>query len=243
MSAGLPAAALLAALAVFAVADPSTPNAAPVSFAGPAVRTVATTTQGQTGPDSAQVSAFFVALAASDPLVCAMAVDQLGNGWGWHGARSGVGSFRDVPATTRAALDALNQSVEDQRAVPFLAANLGSANSCLRRAAGVMLGASDLPAAVQALRTAYSSPEARVREAAAFGLGTREDSTSMEALIRGLKDAVFIAEQLKRASVEIDHRWVNLDAPVKALGKYEVPVRLAAGVVASLKFWVVGKDK
>ena len=52
-----------------------------------------------------------------------------------------------------------------------------------------------------------------------------------------------IAEQLKRANVEIDHRWVALEQPVKALGKYEVPVRLSAGVVASLKFWVVGKDK
>lgn len=52
-----------------------------------------------------------------------------------------------------------------------------------------------------------------------------------------------IAEQLKRANVEIDHRWVELDQPVKALGKYEVPVKLAAGVVATLKFWVVGKDK
>jgi large subunit ribosomal protein L9 len=52
-----------------------------------------------------------------------------------------------------------------------------------------------------------------------------------------------ITEQLKRANVEIDHRWVVLDQPVKALGKYEVPVRLAAGVTATLKFWVVGKDK
>jgi len=52
-----------------------------------------------------------------------------------------------------------------------------------------------------------------------------------------------IGEQLKRAGVEIDHRAIQLDQAVKALGKYEVPVRLAAGVVASLKFWVVGKDK
>jgi len=52
-----------------------------------------------------------------------------------------------------------------------------------------------------------------------------------------------IAEQLKKANVDIDHRWIQLDAPVKALGKYEVPVRLAAGVIAQLKFWVVGKDK
>lgn len=52
-----------------------------------------------------------------------------------------------------------------------------------------------------------------------------------------------IAEQLKKANVEIDHRWVQLEAPIKALGKYEVPVRLAAGVAATLKFWVVSKDK
>ena len=52
-----------------------------------------------------------------------------------------------------------------------------------------------------------------------------------------------IADQLKKANVEIDHRWIQLDQSVKALGKYEVPVRLAAGVVATLKFWVVGKDK
>jgi len=52
-----------------------------------------------------------------------------------------------------------------------------------------------------------------------------------------------IQEQLKRANVEIDHRWVELDQPIKALGKYEVPVRLSAGITATLKFWVVGKDK
>lgn len=52
-----------------------------------------------------------------------------------------------------------------------------------------------------------------------------------------------IADQLKKANVEIDHRWVQLDGAVKALGKYEVPVRLHSGVIASLKFWVVGKDK
>ena len=52
-----------------------------------------------------------------------------------------------------------------------------------------------------------------------------------------------IAEQLKKAGVEIDHRWVQLDGAVKALGKYETNVKLAAGVAATLKFWVVGKDK
>lgn len=52
-----------------------------------------------------------------------------------------------------------------------------------------------------------------------------------------------IGDQLKRAGIEIDHRNIALDQPIKALGKYEVAVKLAAGVNASLKFWVVGKDK
>ena len=52
-----------------------------------------------------------------------------------------------------------------------------------------------------------------------------------------------VAEQLKKAGVDIDHRWIQLDQPIKALGKYESSVRLAAGVIATLRFWVVGKDK
>ena len=52
-----------------------------------------------------------------------------------------------------------------------------------------------------------------------------------------------IADQLKRAGVDIDHRTIQLDQAVKALGKYEVPVRLSASVTANLKFWVVSKDK
>jgi large subunit ribosomal protein L9 len=52
-----------------------------------------------------------------------------------------------------------------------------------------------------------------------------------------------IADQLKRAGIDIDHRTIQLDQAVKALGKYEVTVKLAAGVNAALKFWVVGKDK
>ena len=52
-----------------------------------------------------------------------------------------------------------------------------------------------------------------------------------------------IGDQLKKAGIEIDHRKIELDHPVKALGKYEVNVRLQAGVVAVLKFWVVGKEK
>jgi large subunit ribosomal protein L9 len=52
-----------------------------------------------------------------------------------------------------------------------------------------------------------------------------------------------LVDQLKKAGVDIDHRQIVLEAPIKALGKYEVPVKLAAGVVANLKFFVVAKAK
>lgn len=52
-----------------------------------------------------------------------------------------------------------------------------------------------------------------------------------------------ISEQLAIAGIDIDHRRIELDEPIKALGKYETDVRLQAGVTARLKFWVVGKDK
>lgn len=52
-----------------------------------------------------------------------------------------------------------------------------------------------------------------------------------------------ISEQLAKANLKIDHRRIKLAEPVKALGKYEVEVKLLSDVVANLKFWVVGKEK
>lgn len=51
-----------------------------------------------------------------------------------------------------------------------------------------------------------------------------------------------IGEQLKVAGVEVDHRKIELPEPVKALGKYEVPIKVGAGVKATLKFWVVAQE-
>jgi large subunit ribosomal protein L9 len=52
-----------------------------------------------------------------------------------------------------------------------------------------------------------------------------------------------LASQLEVAGVEIDARKILLSEPTKSLGKYEVEVKLGAGVVATLKYWVVGKDQ
>jgi large subunit ribosomal protein L9 len=51
-----------------------------------------------------------------------------------------------------------------------------------------------------------------------------------------------LGEQLAVAGVDIDHRKIVLGEPVKALGKYEAPVKLGASVEATLKFWVVAQD-
>jgi large subunit ribosomal protein L9 len=51
-----------------------------------------------------------------------------------------------------------------------------------------------------------------------------------------------ITEQLKVAGIDLDHRKLKMDEPIKALGKYEIEVKLHGDVTATLKFWVVGKD-
>jgi large subunit ribosomal protein L9 len=51
-----------------------------------------------------------------------------------------------------------------------------------------------------------------------------------------------IADQLEKAGVTLDHRKIRLDEPIRALGKYEVEIKVHSDVSASLKFWVVGKE-
>lgn len=51
-----------------------------------------------------------------------------------------------------------------------------------------------------------------------------------------------LAEQLRVAGHDVDHRKIGLKEPIKALGKYEVEVKLSAGVNATLKFLVVAAE-
>ncbi len=52
-----------------------------------------------------------------------------------------------------------------------------------------------------------------------------------------------LSQQLAVAKIEVDSRRIQLPEAIKAVGKYEADVKLGAGVIAVLKFWVVGKDK
>jgi large subunit ribosomal protein L9 len=48
-----------------------------------------------------------------------------------------------------------------------------------------------------------------------------------------------IADLLKAQGFEIDRRIIQLDEPIRALGVYDVPIRLHAEVEAKVKVWVV----
>src|SRR4030042_1118347 len=50
-----------------------------------------------------------------------------------------------------------------------------------------------------------------------------------------------IAALLKEEGFEIDKRNVLLDEPIKALGIYEIPIKLHSEVTAKIKVWVVKK--
>jgi large subunit ribosomal protein L9 len=48
-----------------------------------------------------------------------------------------------------------------------------------------------------------------------------------------------LAELLKAEGVPVDHRWVQLEEPIKKLGAYTIPVKLHPEVVAQVKLQVV----
>jgi large subunit ribosomal protein L9 len=62
----------------------------------------------------------------------------------------------------------------------------------------------------------------------------------------GEEDKVFgavtsqvLADLLKEKGFDIDRRKIQLDEPMKALGVYEVPIKLHPDVEAKVKVWVV----
>ncbi len=50
-----------------------------------------------------------------------------------------------------------------------------------------------------------------------------------------------VCDALHEEGVEVDHRKIVLDQPIKHLGVYTVDVKLAPEVVAKVKVWVVAK--
>lgn len=57
--------------------------------------------------------------------------------------------------------------------------------------------------------------------------------------IFGAVTTKMVAEALKEKGYDIDHRKIEIEKPIKALGIYEVKVKIHAEVTASVKTWVV----
>ncbi len=86
-------------------------------------------------------------------------------------------------------------------------------------------------------------------KAAATGLKERVEALTVTITRQaGEEDKLFgsvtsrdVADAMADAGVEVDRRAVQLDAPIKATGNFEVSVKLHQDVVATLKLWVVAK--
>lgn len=48
-----------------------------------------------------------------------------------------------------------------------------------------------------------------------------------------------IAEALTEKEVQLDKRYIELEEPIKALGVYDVPIRLPYDIKTTVKVWVV----
>jgi large subunit ribosomal protein L9 len=48
-----------------------------------------------------------------------------------------------------------------------------------------------------------------------------------------------IVEVLGQQGIEVTHKQVQLDEPVRELGIYKIPIKLASGIFAYIRLWVV----
>jgi len=140
---------------------------------------------GRAGADSARVATLLSALAHTDPVICDLIGDQLGNFW-MGGEPGRLGRFDDAP-NVQGAKDSLAGTITDPRAVSLLVATLGAENACVRRVAAKLLGRSAVSAAV--LRGLLDNPAPRIRESAAFASGVGERRETRVALEHLLADS------------------------------------------------------
>lgn len=66
--------------------------------------------------------------------------------------------------------------------------------------------------------------------------------TGEEGRLFGSVTNIQIEKALKAKNLQIDRRKIHLDEPIKTLGDYEIPIRLAADLTVTLKLSVVPED-
>ena len=68
---------------------------------------------------------------------------------------------------------------------------------------------------------------------------TAEVQVGEEEKVFGAVTTQHIAELMADKGFEVDRRKIVLEEPIKALGVYEVPIKLHPDVVSTIKVWVV----
>ena len=180
---------------------------------------------GHPGPDSARVAILLDALGKTDPVVCELLGDQIGNFWN-GGERGGVGRLAGTPPSLQAAKDSIGGHITDPRAINRLVVELSAPNTCVRRIASKMLGNSAV--AASRLRTLLGDASPIVREAAAHAAGVGEVHDVLGTLETSLGDRVpAVAAMSAWALGEIEVR-ASIPALVRAMKGSEPSVRLAA---------------
>lgn len=87
---------------------------------------------------------------------------------------------------------------------------------------------------VRELREAEQKAEALSKASVNIAVSVGEEDR-----IFGSVTSQQITDLLNEQGLEIDRRSIQLDEPIRALGVYDVPVRLHPGVDAKVKVWVV----
>ena len=77
------------------------------------------------GPDSGRVAMMLDALGRTDPVVCELIADQIGNFWN-GGERAGVGRLGAAPRVLLAAKDSIGGQITDTRAIDRLVSELSA---------------------------------------------------------------------------------------------------------------------
>lgn len=178
-----------------------------------------------TGPDSARLVQFLDALAATDPVICELVSDPIGNFWISDGDY-GIGQFSDTRNAARAAKDSVSRHISDAAAIRVLAARLGADDPCVRKVAAELLGNSTV--SDDALGRLLGTESARVREAALRATGERERPALRGRVERMLSaDEASVAAMAAWALGELDSNE-SVGALRRALGHESASVRLAA---------------
>jgi len=83
------------------------------------------------------------------------------------------------------------------------------------------------------------------KQAADLAAAIEKTSLTVKVLV-GQDDKIFgavtsqvIADLLAEKGIQVDRRKINVEEPIKALGVFEIPIKLHADVETKVKVWVV----